>query len=212
MEYQVDKISKQIKIEKTIKKFFKTLLLACLIILLTMNLIMLYKQNIKKEEIPRVWGISVFNIVSESMEPTINVNDLIVIKKSEGEEIKKGDIITYKKKDGTIVSHRVVRIKKENGQNVYTTKGDNNNVEDEEKIKQNQVHGRYLFKISGAGNFVEELQKNNGLISVALILIIFVILKNGKDKKKETRKRIREKYDIKKKRDEYNNNKKEFHN
>ena len=61
-----------------------------------------------------------------------------------------------------------------------------------------------MVKIKTIGKFVEELQKNNGLISVALIIIIFVILKNGNDKKKETRKKIREKYDIKKKRDEYN--------
>ena len=212
MEYQVEKISKQIKIEKTIKKIFKIFLLAFLAILLIINLVMLYKQKIKKEEIPSIWNISVFNIVSESMEPTINKNDLIVIKKSKEAEMQKGDIITYKKQDGTIVSHRILRINKENGHNVYTTKGDNNDIEDEEKIKHSQVHGKYLFKINGAGEFSQELQKNNGLISVALVLLIFVIIKNSNDKKKETRKRIREKYDIKKKRDEYTEQrKKELH-
>lgn len=212
MEYQVEKISKQIKIEKTIKKIFKTFLLACLGVLLIINLVMLYKQKIKKEEIPSIWNISVFNIVSESMEPTINVNDLIVIKKCAEADIQKGDIITYKKQDGTIVSHRIIRINKENGHNVYTTKGDNNDIEDEEKIKHSQVYGKYLFKIKGAGEFSEELQKNNGLISVALTLLIFVIIKNSNDKKKETRKRIREKYDIKKRRDEYaEQRKKELH-
>lgn len=204
MEYQVDKISKQIKTEKAIRKILKTILLAFLIMLLSINLIMLYQKNVLKEEIPRIGNIAVFNIVSKSMENTINVNDLIVIKQCQENEIQKQDIITYKKEDGTVVTHRVLRISKEGGQNIYTTKGDNNEIEDSEPIKHNQVYGKYLFKISNAGNIVEALQKNNGLISVALIIIILIILKNSKDKKKEQRKRIREKYDIKKKRDEYN--------
>lgn len=208
MEYQIDKISKQIKIEKTIKKILKTILLAFLIMLLSINLIMLYHKNVMKEEIPRIGNVSVFNIVSKSMEDTINVNDLIVIKQCKESEIQKEDIITYKKEDGTIVTHRVVRISKEGGQNLYTTKGDNNEIEDSEPIKHSQVYGKYLFKINNAGNIVELLQENNGLMSVVLIILILIILKNSKDKKKEHRKRIREKYDIKKKRDEY---KKELH-
>lgn len=209
MEYQVEKISKQIKIEKTIKKIFKTFLIACLGVLLIINLIMLYKQKIKKEEIPSIGNISIFNIVSESMEPTINVNDLIIIKRCKESDIQKGDIITYKKQDGTIVSHKIVKINKEEGHNIYTTKGDNNQNEDEEKISYDQVYGKYLFKINGAGEFSQKLQNNNGLIIVVLILLIFVIIKNGKDKKKENRKKIREKYNIKKKRDEYNKQKKQ---
>ena len=81
MKYQIEEISKQIKIEKTIKKVIKTIMLVLLITLLISNIIMFYQTNIKHAEIPQVAGISVFNIVSESMEPTIKVNDLIVIRK-----------------------------------------------------------------------------------------------------------------------------------
>lgn len=207
MKYQIEEISKQIQREKTIKKILKTLILAILGMLLIINIAMLYQTKVNPDEIPHFGGISVFNIVSESMTGTINVNDVIVIKKCNENEIKKEDIITYKKEDGTIVTHRIIKINKDQGHNLYTTKGDHNTVEDEEKIRYEQVEGKYLFKISGMGNFVEELQKNNGLISVALIILIFVILKNGNDKKKENRKKIREKYDIKKKRDEYNKRK-----
>lgn len=204
MKYQVDKISKQIKIEKAIKKVFKVIILALLGMLLIINLMMFFQTNVEHAEIARIGKISVFNIISESMEPTINVNDLIIIQECPEEEIQKGDIITYKKESGTIVTHRITKINKENGKSIYTTKGDNNEVEDDEKIEYDQVHGIYLFKIKGIGKIVQNLQKNNVLISVILIIIIFIIIKNGNDKKKETRKKIREKYDIKKKRDEYN--------
>ena len=213
MKYQLEEISKQIKIEKAIKKTIKTITLVFIGMLLIINLMMLYQTKVKHEEIPQIGGISMFNIVSKSMEKTINVNDLIVMQKCPEEKIQKGDIITYTKQDGTIVTHRIIKIEKEDGHNIYTTKGDNNEIEDGEKIKYEQVHGKYLFKIKGAGKFAQKLQNNNGLITVILIVIIFIILKNGKDKKKEKRKMIREKYDIKKKRDEYNiKNKKDIEN
>ena len=171
---------------------------------------MLYQTNVKNEEIPRIGDFSVFNIVSESMEATINVNDLIIIKKCEEVELKVGDIITFKTAEQTIVTHKIVKINKEAEQNVYITRGDNNKINDPDPVKYEQVHAKYIFKIRGAGKFAERLQENNGLISVALIVIIFIILKNSKDKKRETRKRKREKYDIKKKRDEYNKKVKEL--
>ena len=79
MEYQVEKITKQIKIEKAIGKIFKTIILVFLIMLLIINSGMLYQKNVKNEEIPRIGDFSVFNIISESMKPTIEVNDLIII-------------------------------------------------------------------------------------------------------------------------------------
>ena len=43
------------------------------------------------------------------MEPTININDLIITKKCKQEDIKQGDIISYKKGD-TIITHRIEKI------------------------------------------------------------------------------------------------------
>ena len=210
MEYQVEKITKQIKIEKAIGKIFKTIILVFLIMLLIINLGMLYQKNVKNEEIPRIGDFSVFNIISESMKPTIEVNDLIIIKKCKQEELKIGDIINFKTPEETVVTQKIVKISKEDGKKVYITKGDNNKIEDSDPVEYEQIHGKYVFKISGAGRFAERLQENNGLISVALTIIIFIIIKNGNDKKKENRKRTREKYDIKKKRDEYNKKVKEL--
>jgi len=204
LKYQVDKITRQIKIEKTIKKILKTITLAILGLLLIINLAMFYQTNKNPSEIPYVGNIAIFNVISESMEPEINVNDLIVIQKCEETKIKKRDIITYKKQDGSIVTHRIEKIVKGEGQTLYITKGDNNPVEDVEEIKYEQIKGKYLFKISGVGKLAQKIQENNGLISIILIILIFIILKNGNDRKKEKRKRVREKYDIKKKRDEYN--------
>ena len=60
---------------------------------------------------------SAYTIVSPSMTPTINVLDVIVIKRAdEPTDIKKGDIITFNSTDyrysGVLVTHRVVDVEK----------------------------------------------------------------------------------------------------
>lgn len=202
LEYKVEEISKKIRRKKIVHKITKAFVVAFLTLLLIINLIMFYQTEHNPENIPSIYNISILNIVSHSMEPIINVNDLIIIKNCTVEELEVGDIITYRKKDKSIVTHRIVDIEK-NDTIEYTTKGDNNNIEDDEKISYDQICGKYLFKIEKAGKFVEILQKGNGIISIIIIILILVILKNSNDKKKEERKRIREKYEIKKKRDEY---------
>lgn len=204
MEYQVEKITRQIKIEKIIHRLLKFIILVILGILLTISLIMFYKTNVSKEEIPYFGEYAIYNIVSESMEPQINVNDLIIIEKCEESELKVKDVITYKRQDGSIITHRIIQVNNfENKPKEYTTKGDNNETEDKEKIEYAQIYGKYLFRVKGAGKIAETIQENNGIMSVALIILIFITLKNGTDRKKEERKKVREKYDIKKKRDKY---------
>ena len=204
MKYQVDEISKKIQKEKNIKKVIKIIITIILLLLFCFNGIMLWQKMKNNEEISNVFGISYLNIISGSMEPSININDLIIIKKVSEEEIKVGDIITFKNTDESIQTHRIVDIIEDKKIKRYKTKGDNNNIEDEELIQYNDIYGKYLFKIPKIGNTVNALQESNGLSYVLILLIIFIILKNKKDKTKEKRKLEREKYELKRERDEYN--------
>ena len=80
-------------------------------------------------------------VSSNSMRPEFEKGDIIFIKKQENYEI--GDIITYQTKDNNLVTHRVI----EKYGNDYITKGDSNNIEDEEKIKPEQIKGKLIIKI-----------------------------------------------------------------
>ena len=74
-----------------------------------------------------------FNIVSESMEPTFYKDDLAIVKSCNAEELEKGDIITFEQED-RVISHRISDIIKEKGDEQFITKGDNNEVEDKEPV------------------------------------------------------------------------------
>ena len=93
------------------------------------------KQNIQP------FGVTMLKVSSNSMRPEFEKGDIIFIKKQENYEI--GDIITYQTKDNNLVTHRVI----EKYGNDYITKGDSNNIEDEEKINPEQIKGKLIIKI-----------------------------------------------------------------
>lgn len=107
------------------------------------------------------------------MEPTLKKNDAILVKKVPINEIKKNDIISFSKQ-GVNVTHRVVGIEEEEGVIKYTTKGDNNNTEDSEKVIYSQIEGKYVdFKINGFGTVINILKNR---ITLFLLIIAVVII------------------------------------
>ena len=196
MEYDVEKISNKIKNKRMTKKVFKYIILNILIILFIINLILSFEEN------THILGIYMFNIVSESMEPTLEINDVVIVQKCEPTQLQKGDIITFKQDERTI-SHRIVDITKINNTIKFETKGDNNEISDSDLVESGQVYGKVLFRVKRIGKAISYIQNARGFINIAIFVIIVYILVSLRDKQKNTRKMKRKKYEIKKMRDNY---------
>ncbi|MHA1597038.1 MAG: signal peptidase I [Candidatus Asgardarchaeia archaeon] len=71
-------------------------------------------------------------VMSESMVPTINVGDILVVRGVPPEEVKVGDIIVFTPPwfSGESIVHRVIDKFELNGTLFFVTKGDNNPVAD----------------------------------------------------------------------------------
>lgn len=93
-------------------------------------------------------------IMSNSMATLIKRGDAVIVEKLNKEEIKYlqvNDIIEYKL-SGTIIVHRIIEIEKDNeGNLLFTTKGDNNQRKDEKKVSEEQVVGKVYLKIPKVG-------------------------------------------------------------
>ena len=89
-------------------------------------------------------------IASDSMAPLYNRGDAVIYEKIDAGELKKGDILVFKK-DNTIVTHRVVSIKKKGNEYSITTKGDANDSVDSFVSTNENVVGRvnYIIKYMG---------------------------------------------------------------
>ena len=122
-------------------------------------------------------------IVSQSMVPTINVNDGIVVKRMDNDKYKVGDIVSYVTNDsrfkGSVVTHRIVS--KENdtiNSSVYTTKGDNNRSVDANSVYTSMINGKVLFTIPKIGYFYKFLSNPINFILCMLGAVIVLILGN----------------------------------
>lgn len=138
----------------------------------------------------------VLSLYLGSMEPTIKKKDAILVKEVPEEEIKVNDIISFTTKD-TNVTHRVIAITEEDGSKKYTTKGDNNNTEDKEKISYQQIEGKYQFKINQFGIVIQILKSKITLIVLVLMILLISCYKSRIQNRKQQRKEKRRKYEEK---------------
>lgn len=148
---------------------------------------------LNKNETPSFFGYKTFSIISGSMEPSINVGDLIIVQKNEDMKYIVNDIVTFKR-DDDIVTHRIIKIRDDNDKLYYITKGDNNEVTDE-KIEAEKIEGRVVYQIPYMGNVVLFL-KNKIVFGVFLIgLILSFIKKKRRIARKIRRREKRQKYE-----------------
>lgn len=195
--YKIDKIQKEYQRIHTIGRVISAILYIVLIPIIVFNFTLIIKSFINPNQTPDFFGYKSFVIVSGSMEPTILKQDAILVKKVPEEEIKVNDIISFTTKNQTNVTHRVIRIEKENGTKKYTTKGDNNNTEDKEKITYEQIEGKYQLKINQFGIVTQILKSKITLLILVIIIILISCYKGRIQKKKQERKQKREKYEKK---------------
>lgn len=131
-----------------------------------------------------------FTNKSDSMNPAINRGSITIVKSFLSYKI--GDAIAYYayiNDQEEIVTHRVMDI----GGNVYTTKGDANDVADRELVKPRLVIGKVVFIIPYLGYIITFVKSLVGtwlcIIIPALIIIgtellkIHQVLKNIKGQK-----------------------------
>ncbi len=120
-----------------------------------------------------------FSVSSESMIPTLNVGDYIVIKYEPFNELKVGDIIVFHSpiNPNDIIVHRINDTKIYIGQEVLITKGDNNLYPDPWYVEQEHYIGKYTgFKIPYLGYLALLFPfPVNYIFIIIVILIIFLI-------------------------------------
>lgn len=120
--------------------------------------VVVYQKIILNKNIIKINGYSILRVASGSMQPTLNINDIIIIKESDN--YNTNDIITVNK--GTyLLTHRLI----DKFDNKIITKGDYNNIQDRAEENSN-IEGKVVLVIP---------QKIVKLL-IILILSIIVIL------------------------------------
>jgi len=131
--------------------------------------------------------VPVYAIPSQSMAPTLNVGDLVLVRGVDPLEVKEGDIIVfnvpppYDRQVPSPVIHRVVGVEVYEGKPYFKTKGDNPRAgEDPWVVPAENVVGIYVAKVPYLGYAVLALKSPLGMglaVSALALWILYPRLK-----------------------------------
>lgn len=155
-----------------------TVLCIILIPILLINITLIAKSYINKDEVPSIGGTFPLIVLTDSMYPDIKSGDLIICNTAEAEDVKVNDVISFFDPAGngtSIVTHRVIEIVEEDGEILFRTRGDNNNTEDKELVPAENLVGVYKMRIAGAGHIAMFMQSTAGLIICVVLPIILLV-------------------------------------
>lgn len=144
--------------EKGSKSLGRRLLLACLGILLGVGVYLANARGAAAKGLPMPFGYGAAVVLSGSMEPALNVNDLILIRATDDCQV--GDIVVYQGASSLIV-HRVIA---RDGETIVT-QGDANNTPDA-PIRRSDLRGEVVARIPGLGAAVNALRTPVGILAV----------------------------------------------
>lgn len=179
MKYDLESINKRKENVKIIKKVIEIV-----VVILIYNIALIAVSSDSKVNLITIFGYKSYIIKTNSMEPTISIDDVIITKKLDKENIKLGDVITFLQ-NGEVITHRITKID-ENGE--YTTKGDNNNIEDTFKITYDNIEGKHILTIPYFGKIVQVLDNKIVFLVITLIVLIFMFFTIQNQEKRENRR------------------------
>ena len=177
------------KITKALVNIFTVILLMILLLVIYGKVVLTFSNN----SYPNYFGYTFFEVASGSMMPTLEINDVILVKITK-DNIKENDIIAFNS-ENSIITHRVLFI----DNNSIVVKGDNNNTVDK-PIVVDQVIGKVIKVFPHLGVWKKVLMDPKILIAlfVTLLLFDFALSYNNnnnkivKGKKKENELKVKE--------------------
>lgn len=143
---------------KVLKTLGQVVLFVILIFFILLNILSMNNKSL--------FGFRIYRVISGSMQPALQIGDVIIIKKANNYAEK--DIITYD--NGlTTITHRIKSI---NGDEIVT-EGDANDAPDK-PITKDRILGKYFFRISTFSVF--SIMLTGKTIYLIMVLVLFAIL------------------------------------
>jgi signal peptidase len=124
-------------------------------------------------------GIEIKIVQSGSMEPSISTGSLVIIYPQDTYNI--GDVITYGEDSGGAVptTHRVIDKEEQNGEVVFTTKGDANEEPDPEAVPRSDVIGGVMVSVPTLGYILDFARTPLGFALLVGIPAAHVVLEES---------------------------------
>jgi signal peptidase len=139
---------------------------------------------------PKVTGSQTYAVLTNSMAPKYSPGTYLVVKPTAFSELKAGDVVTFQLESGkpAVESHRIVGFgTTQTGEKTLITKGDNNDINDPNPVRELQVKGKLFYAVPYVGYIANALGNSDrglwvsvgaaGLIGYGALLIFRSIRK-----------------------------------
>lgn len=162
-------------IKKILGGIVDFLMLVVIVIAIGVTLVSLTSDN---NGVSKVGTYIPLNVKTESMEPTINEGDFIIVEECDPYELKVGDVISFlsSEQDEYIVkTHRIVAIEGADSSKSFITRGDNNPFDDDVPVYPVDVIGKWNdVKLSKVGYILDFVSSRYGFLFL-IILPLFIL-------------------------------------
>lgn len=192
--YSSDVLKQKIARQKKVKNALSVVWWAIVIFAVVLSVIVLFQKFVLKSNGVNIFGYSSFIVLSGSMQPEINVGDIVITNEADKANIAENDIITFFDENGNTITHRVKTIFVSNGVKKYETKGDNNNTCDVGLISDENIIGKYCFKIPHLGRIIYAAFTPLGVLLIVLVFVLIYFNSSRLSDRKIARHAIRERY------------------
>ena len=148
-------------------KYLKRLILVFVLIIVTFIIYNFVSIFVLKQNYVNYFGYTYFNVGSGSMHPTIESDDIVIVKM--GDIYKLNDIVTFPFQN-SFITHRVVEIRDK----LLITKGDANYIKDV-PVNSDDVIGKVVFIWKKGGIVRKVLLAPRVLITFVITLFLIII-------------------------------------
>lgn len=127
--------------------------------------------------VPLLTGSQTYSVLTSSMAPSYPPGTLLVVTPTDFDSLQAGDIVTYQLESGRpeVITHRIIGFSAgQDGERMLITQGDNNDVADENPVRELQVRGTVSYAVPYVGFLANALGQTDrtGLITALAFVLI----------------------------------------
>ncbi len=179
---------KENRVKKVISAIPRKLFMLILILMILYNVTYTAYGIFNKKLELQIGKIKIYVEEDKAMSPTIKINDLVIAKKCNPEDLNLENIIIFDE-NGITKIQRITKIQGIGENSNYTTKGDANYYNNNVTIKYDQIKGKFEKRIPLLGLIIKILQSKTTTIFIVIILtLIFIFNRDMKLKSIKRRK------------------------